>query len=74
MIGRLFSTLRAPVPGGDAPQDAVLAAPPEDAARFAAMVPLNPPPAGNDDPEGALCDAVEAALRDAGYLPEPPAA
>ncbi|KMO23836.1 hypothetical protein NS228_18230 [Methylobacterium indicum] len=74
MIGRLFSTLRAPPPGEDTPQDAVLAAPPEETARFAPMVPLMPPSAVNDDPEGALCDAVEAALRDAGYLPEPPAA
>ncbi|KMO42697.1 hypothetical protein VQ03_10115 [Methylobacterium tarhaniae] len=77
MIGRLISTLRPPkLPdGSDAvPEETVLAAPPEAVVRFPPMVPLVPPQAVNDDPEVALCDAVEAALRAAGYLPEPPAA
>ncbi|AWN52839.1 hypothetical protein [Methylobacterium sp. 17Sr1-1] len=73
MIGRLISTLRPhrlPDAREAAPEEAVLAAPPEEVARFAPMVPLAPPAAVNDDPEEALCDAVEAALRTAGYLPE----
>ncbi|AWB19968.1 hypothetical protein DA075_02655 [Methylobacterium currus] len=76
MIGRLLSTLRplkAPEPGETAAEEAVLAAPPDDIVRFPPMRPLAPPPAVNDDPEGTLRDAVEEALRAAGYLPEPPA-
>ncbi|TGD93301.1 hypothetical protein [Methylobacterium nonmethylotrophicum] len=86
MIGRLISTLRPhrqpdpaetaaaeTVPDEAVPDAAVLAAPPEAVAQFPSMVPLTPPPALNDDLEGALCDAVEEALRAAGYLPEPPA-
>lgn len=74
MIGRLISTLRPhKLPDDrDAAQDeTVLAAPPEAIAPFPPMVPLTPPEAVNDDPEGALCDAVEAALREAGFLREP---
>ncbi|MFH6783985.1 MULTISPECIES: hypothetical protein [Methylobacterium] len=76
MIARLISTLRQrtpeggeAVPEGTAPEEAVLAAPPEAVAHFPPMVPLTPPPAVNDDPEGSLCEEVEAALRAAGYLP-----
>ncbi len=77
MIGRLISTLRPhrlPDDPDAAPEEAVLAAVPEAFAQFPPMVPLAPPPAVNDDPEGALCDAVAAALRAAGYLREPPEA
>ena len=73
MIGRLISTLRPhrlPDDRDAPPDDAVLAAPPEEMAQFPPMVPLTPPQAVNDDPEGALCDAVEAALREAGFLRE----
>jgi hypothetical protein len=35
---------------------------------FAPMVPLQPPEAQNDNPLAALCVAVEADLRAAGYL------
>jgi hypothetical protein len=74
MIGRLLSTLRPKsLEPGETAEEAVLAAPPDDIVRFPPMRPLAPPPAVNDDPEGALRDAVEEALRAAGYLPEPPA-
>ncbi|GJD61941.1 hypothetical protein [Methylobacterium frigidaeris] len=75
MIGRLISTLRPhklPDDRDAVPEETVLAAPPDEIAQFPPMVPLAPPQAVNDDPDGALCDAVEAALRAAGYLPEPP--
>ena len=76
MIARLISTLRPhrlpeageAVPEENALEPTVLPAPPEAVAQFPPMVPLAPPPAVNDDPEGALCDEVEAALRAAGYL------
>ncbi|KMO27576.1 hypothetical protein VQ02_33090 [Methylobacterium variabile] len=72
MIGRLISTLRPHKPHeGD---ETVLAAPPEAIAQFPPMVPLAPPPAVNDEPADALHEAVEEALRAAGYLPEPPSA
>ncbi|AWN46440.1 hypothetical protein DK419_09020 [Methylobacterium terrae] len=76
MIGRLIATLRPhrlPDDREAGPEETVMAAPPDAAMRFAPMVPLAPPPAVNDDPDEALCEAVEAALRDAGYLSEPPA-
>ncbi|OAS25559.1 hypothetical protein [Methylobacterium platani] len=72
MIGRLISTLRPhrlPEDGEAVTEDTVLAAPPDAVAQFPPMVPLTPPPPVNDDPEGALCEEVEAALRVAGYLP-----
>ncbi|MCF4123945.1 hypothetical protein [Methylobacterium sp. SyP6R] len=75
MIGRLISTLRPhrlPEDHDAAPDEAVLAALPEEFAQFPPMAPLTPPQAVNDGPEEALCDAVETALREAGYLREPP--
>lgn len=76
MIGRLISTRRPQTlpEDRDGAPETVLAAPPEEIAQFVPMVPLAPPRAVNDDPEGALCDVVEAALRGAGYLREPPVA
>ncbi|QRE75399.1 hypothetical protein [Methylobacterium aquaticum] len=74
MIGRLISTLRPhklPDDRDAVPEETVLSAPPEAIAPFPPMVPLTPPEAVNDDPEGALCDAVETALREAGFLREP---
>ena len=41
---------------------------PAEMTAFPAMEPLAPPPAQNDDPLTALCDTVESALREAGYL------
>ena len=71
MIGRLISTLRPLKPHET--EETVLAAPPDAVAQFPPMVPLAPPPAVNDDPVESLRDAVEEALRAAGYLTEPPA-
>lgn len=79
MIGRLISTLRPhklPDDRDAEPEETVLAAPPEAVAQFEPMVPLTPPQAVNDGPEGGLeeglYDAIETALRAAGYLPELP--
>ncbi|TNC15902.1 hypothetical protein FF100_01150 [Methylobacterium terricola] len=77
MIARLISTWRPhrmPEAGETAPEgtgegETCLAAPPEAVAHLPPMIPLTPPPAVNDGPEGALYDEVAAALRAAGYLP-----
>ncbi|RVU21774.1 hypothetical protein [Methylobacterium oryzihabitans] len=70
MLGRLIPVARGPrdphrpeTEAGD--RQGVL---PEEMTAFPPMEPLAPPPAQNDDPLAALCDTVESALREAGFL------
>ncbi|MFE1602239.1 hypothetical protein [Methylobacterium sp. ID0610] len=67
MIGKVISSaLRKKVHPDDAPAlDADAVAAPD--LHFPPMLPLSPPEPGND-PQEPLFQAIEEALRDAGYL------
>ncbi|KQP38269.1 hypothetical protein ASF49_04445 [Methylobacterium sp. Leaf104] len=66
MLRKLISTaLRRESEADDVAREAPLQ-PPDTA--FPPMRPLEPPAAQNDNPLAALCEAVEADLRAAGYL------
>lgn len=70
MFGRLFSTaLRKAPPASDTfDQDVESAQRETEKIHFSPMIPLQPPPAQNDDPLHDFCPAVEEQLRSAGYL------
>jgi len=66
MLAKLLGAVVGATRGQAERQPAVL---PPEALSFAPMVPLHPPPAQNDDGMRRVCDAVEAALKEAGHLP-----
>lgn len=70
MLRRLFShaVQKAPPVPSDADPLTEAARRDIETLRFAPMVPLQPPPAQNDDPLQELCGGVEQELRSAGYL------
>ena len=67
MLGKLLSTISRRV-SDEAAADRQPARLPPEAMRFKPMVPLQPPPAQNDDVMQSVCEEVEKALRASGHL------